>query len=131
MRKYYVVNDKQEFLWEDGKFYPPFVKSAYVVDEDVAAQYIEHGCTTIFADVDTWPQFYDEVREEKKQRRRTYVRVSAFTLAAALDRLYEDENTYNIMLSMEDGDFLISFEYRRDYERLRSSGIPQTCEAPK
>lgn len=131
MKKYYVVNDKQEFLWEDGKFYPPFVKSSHVVDEEVAKHYIEQGCTTIFADVDTWPQFYDEVREEKKQRRRTYVRVSAFTLAAALDRLYEDENTYNVMLSMEDGEFLISFEYHRDYERLRSSGIPQTCEAPK
>jgi hypothetical protein len=68
--------------------------------------------------------------EVKKPRRRTCIRVTGFTLAAALDRLYEDENTYNVMLSMEDGDFLISFEYRRDYERL-ARGTAQCCEATK
>lgn len=124
---YFVTNDKNEFLWEDGKFYPAFVKAAHAIDEEVAEHYKNLGCEIEFAEPDKWPKFYDEVREEKKPRRRTYVRVSAFTLAAALDRLYEDENTYKVMLSMEDGEFLISFEYRRDYER-RARDIPQSCD---
>ena len=129
MRKYFVVNSKQEFLWEDGNFYPPFVKSAHVVDEDVAKHYVEQGCTMIFADAASWPQFYDDVRDVKKPRR-TYIRVTGFTLAAALDQLYDDENTYNVGVSMEDSEFLISFEYRRDYERP-ARGTAQCCGVSK
>lgn len=130
MKKYFVINNKQEFLWEDGLYYPAFEKTANAVDEDVAKHYEELGCKIEYAEPEKWPQFYDEVMEAKKPRR-TYIRVTGFTLAAALDRLYEDENTYNVMLSMEDGDFLISFEYHRDYERPQRSTATCNCEVSK
>ena len=62
---------------------------------------------------------YDLAKE-----RRTFIKVTRFTLANALDALYADINVRNVWLSMEDGDFLVSFNYFQDYElksRLMSS----------
>ena len=125
IKKYFVIKDGREFLWKDGQFYPAFVKSAYAVDEEVGLNYQQNGCEIEYAEPDKWPGLYDW--PEVKKPRRTYIRVSTFTLAAALDQLYDSENTYNIMLSMEDGDFLISFEYHRDYERQQHSVSDCIC----
>jgi len=131
-KKYFVIKDGKDFLWEDGNFYPAFINNAYAVDEDSALEYKEQGYEIEYAEPNKWPELYGlkekEIQDAKKPRR-TYIRVSVFTLAAALDRLYDDEHTYNVMLSMEDGDFLISFEYRRDYERPQRSTATCNCEA--
>ena len=131
MKKFFVINDGTSFLWEDGNFYPPFVKPPYAVDEDIALEMVsddpEH-ITIEFADPQKWPSLYG-ISVDKPKVRRTYVRCSSFALANALDRLYDDDNVYNLMLSMEDNEFLISFEYKREYERRTRSAseLPQSC----
>lgn len=137
MKKYFVIKNKKEFLWKDDKFYPAFVKEAFAVDEEKALVYKELGYDIEYASPDVWQSLYDEKLDTKddsegpmmappenfirKNKRRTYVRCSTFTLACALDRLYDDENVRNVWVSMEDGDFLISFDYIRDYERFSGS----------
>ena len=54
------------------------------------------------------------------KKRRTYVRCSGFALADVLDRLYDDDQVFNLWVSKEDCEFLISFEYIRDYEKDNS-----------
>ena len=118
MEKYFVIKDNK-FLWEDGEFYPAFVKPANAVDEEVAKQYEELGCEIEYAEPNKWPNFYPE--NDEKKPRRTYVRCAAFALAEVLDRLQDTPYVHNIWVSLEDSDFLVSFEFRRDYERLKLS----------
>jgi len=130
MKKFFVINDGTSFLWEDGNFYPPFIKPPYAVDEDIAVEYVRDApnhITIELADPQKFPSLYG-IRVAKPKVRRTYVRCSSFALANALDRLYDDDDVYNLMLSMEDSEFLISFEYKRDYERRTRSAseLPQS-----
>lgn len=134
---YFVISDEKYFLFEDGKFYPAFEKSAYAVEEEVAQHYKSLGCTLEYLQPSKWPHLYgikeplDGPEQEQKyeRKRRTYVRCTVFTLAAALDRLYDNENVRNLILSMEDNDFVVSFEYLRDYERAQES--QQSCCSDK
>jgi len=132
---YFVIDPNGHFLAGDGNFYPPFVKMPFGVNEATANKYAGMDCTIEPADEKQFSALYDDAMKSAAvnesvtvPRRRTYVRCSTFALAAALDRLCDSSNTRNVMLSMEDGDFLISFEYLREYERLsmkHSSG--DTC----
>ena len=132
---YFVINLNGHFLASDGNFYPPFVKMPFGVNEATANKYAGMDCTIEPADEKQFSALYDDAMKSAAvnesvtvPRRRTYVRCSTFALAAALDRLCDSSNTRNVMLSMEDGDFLISFEYLREYERpsmKHSSG--DTC----
>ena len=44
--------------------------------------------------------------------KRIYVRCAPFALAKVLKVLSSDENAINIVVSLEDGELLVSFEYQ-------------------
>lgn len=123
MKKYFVRKNN-EYLWEDGKFYQGFTKSPYAVDEEVAKHYEKLGCEIEYAEPTNFPLIYGN---EEKKPRRTYVRCSGFALAEVLDRLCDSESTYNVWVSLEDSDFLVSFEFHRKHERKIYNSEPSVC----
>ena len=134
IKLYFVTRNGKDFLWQDGKFYPAFMMSPFAVNEETALKYKSEGFDIEYVKPEDWPSLYlhEAVKEDKavKEPRRTYIRCAVFALAAVLDRLYDSEHVRNVWISLEDGDFLVSFEYRRDYERP-AKGIPQSCDSPK
>ena len=56
--KYFIINDKQQFLWDDGNFYNAFVKTAFAVDEKTALRYEQDGCIKELVNPNEWPALY-------------------------------------------------------------------------
>ena len=139
---YFVINPNGHFLAKDGNFYSPFVKMAFGVKEPIAEKYVDLGYCKEHVDPDKFPALYkitfeaafdDTTKAQSEppalEKRRTYVRCSTFALAAVLDQLYDTRHVYNVWISLEDGDFLVSFEYLRDWERHKDSIGSSVSEA--
>lgn len=115
-KMYFVTNDKQQFMWEDGAFYNAFVKPAYAFDEETAKFYnTQYGYNIELADPEVWPQFYQKQEQPtRKEKRITRVRCTSFALASVLDALWDDHAVTELNVSKEDNEFLISFVYLRE-----------------
>ena len=125
MKKYFVINDKQQFLWEDGNFYNAFVKLPFAVDESDVEHFREKGFIIEEVSPRAFPQLFP-IPTDERQERITRVRCTGFALATVLDRLCSDPNIQSLWVSLEDSDFLISFIYVREYER-RTRNPQDTC----